>query len=277
MSTSQKKMIEAEQDDSLILTPLVNEWLMHHSNDAWPDWVADRMAEEMKKVPRDRSGSFSASAAGTCLRRQEFSFLGKRENKVIFPQLHNLFNDGKWRHLRWQAMLLTAGLLEDIEVPLSWPRMLSKGSMDGRGVVPNTVRNKAWRGLEYGFELKGVGHPYDTYTKRDVPIDSHMAQIHRYFVTSGLPLFVVIYESKQTQEWKEFVVEPIPELMEASLKELEELRSAVDKQELHAILPECMPGKIATKGAVKQNQSTFRNCPFGGTKDGVCRTTERWG
>lgn len=251
-----------------IVTPRYVKWLSENADKPLPDWVVGILAEHMRKVPRDRSGSFAGSAAGDCLRAQELTFLGKPPSieRTIDPQLQHIFDDGKWRHLRWQGFLLAAGIIERIEVPAPWPRMFSKGTMDGAGTVWDDHPNVSWRGEEFGFELKGVNpFQYSRWVKGRYPIDKHMAQIHRYFLVTGLEYFSVIYENKGTNQWHEWVVRPIPELLKESQQELDELNRAREKQRLHEILPSC---KIR-KGA------NWESCSFAGV-GGTCERTKRW-
>lgn len=259
-----KTLRAAKMGSQYIITPRLNMWLMQNPNFDVDDSVADLIAELLKKKQRDRSGSFSSSAAGSCQRRQIYQYLGISSGGTNGPQLQQIFNDGTWRHLRWQATLLQAGILESVEDMLDWPAMRSKGSMDGRGIVPDDHPHAPWRGLEFGFELKGM-NTYAFQPARDVK-EAHHLQIDRYFLSGGFDLFVVVYEDKNTQEWKEWVVEPDPARMEAQRTELAELNDYADKKEIPPQLAEC---------AKHLKTGEFGKCPFGG-KGGICTSRDRW-
>lgn len=266
MSIDLNKIIKAARNADLIITPSLNEWLLQHGDEEVPEDVAAKVMKQMTTKPRVRSASFSASSAGMCERRQVLGFLGIAEVGATDPQLQNIFNDGKWRHLRWQTMLLTAGLMDTMESPLRWKRMRSLGTMDGRGVVDDSHPKPGWRGLEFGLELKGVsGFMFPKYRKSEEFKAEHKKQVHRYFLMSGLDLFVIIYEDKSTNNWFEWVIEPDDETLQEQLEELRRLNNAVDQERLPPILPQCKA----------RTGPTFNECPYGG-KGGPCLSAGTW-
>ena len=250
-------LVRAVKRADLVITPELEPWLVKHGDEAFPDWVVDILADLLRTKPRIRSGSFSGSAAGHCNRRQQLQFAGVT-GEAVDAQLQNIFNDGKFRHLRWQGMLLTLGLITDVEYLVKWPQMLSRGSLDGRGEVSQNHPNAKWRGTEFGFELKGVSTFQYSALAKSGPKDEHLRQIHHYFVLGGFDLFIVIYEDKTTQAWTEWVVEPDPVLLKEAEKQIWELRNSVKSKTLDAILPECV-----AKGA------RYKDCPFG--QNGKCQ------
>ena len=261
-----RRIRAARVGDRQIITPRLNSYLGKHPDIVYDDWVADRIRDILKAPQRDRSASFSSSASGTCPRAQMFGFKGIPTGVSHGTQLINIFNDGRWRHLRWQAMLLQAGILSDIEVFLDWPAKLSKGSMDGTGIVPDDHDNEQWRGLEYGFELKGMNTwGFQNAVKYDRVKEEHLSQIDGYFLSGGLDLFVVIYEDKNTQEWHEWVVEPDPARLSVRQAELDALNEYARRKELPPMLPGCKTGKGAE----------WKRCDYAG-KNGVCVSRRKW-
>ena len=251
-----------------IITPRLKEFLRNNPNLVVDDWVADKIHEQLVKQPRVRSGSFSSSAAGDCPRKQIFQYLGVEPDEPVSPTTQNVFYDGTWRHLRWQAVLLQAGLITEIEYPLHWEAMLSEGTMDGLGVVPDDHQIERWRGLEFGWELKGINtYGYRSVVSTGAAKSAHLDQTHRYFLSGGFDLFVIIYEDKNTQEWVEFVIEPDPERLEAQRAELEMLNRHVEEKQIPAMLSGCRDGEDPrwVKGW----------CPYAG-RGGVCVRTSEW-
>lgn len=267
MASSLTKTIRAAQMGSeYIVTPRLNTFLMQNPNLVVDDWVADKIREQIVKQPRVRSGSFSSSAAGMCARRQVFMFKGIVPDGVNSPQLQSIFYDGTWRHLRWQAVLLQAGILSDIEFALHWEAMRSVGTMDGIGVVPDDHANKDWRELEFGFELKGINTYGFKKVKEEGPKDDHLRQVHRYFLSGGFDLFVIIYEDKNTQQWEEFVITPDDALLASQREELRLLNGYVDLKAIPPMLPECQ---------AKTGDQWTKWCPYAGT-GGICEHTVDW-
>ena len=266
---SLRTTIELLDDKLRIVTPLLTPWLESHGDDPYPPWVGNTIRKLLVTPPRIRSGFFSASSAGTCLRAQEFGFLGMAPTpgtrEHIPPELMAVFDNGKWGHLRWQARLLSAGILQQIEVSMTWPNMYSVNTLDGMGIVDAEHPNRKWRNEEFGFELKTVSPFLYPRWVSGPPQAKHLAQIHRYFLVSGYRLFVIIYENKGTNAWYEWVIRPDPVLMRQSELELQHLNTAVDRQLFHEPLSSC---KIRTG-------PNWRECPYAG-KGGVCETTKRW-
>jgi hypothetical protein len=248
------------RNSNLVVLPRYLRYLAKHGDEPLIEAgsrAESLILEQLTATPRDRTQSFSASSAGYCERAQVFGFYGA-EAPSPDPQLAAIFNDGKWRHIRWQALLLTAEILDDIEEALRWNRMLQRGTMDGIGHVPDDHYRKDWRGKQFGFELKGVNaFQFDAH-KKNGPTEKHLKQIHRYFLISGLELFSVVYENKSTQEPYEWVIEPDPVRMDEERQEVANLKEAIDTQTLPPMLPECVAHK-----------ATWKKCNYGGP-DGVC-------
>lgn len=267
MGLRMNDIIKAVRDHDLIITPRLNDHLMQRGDDELPVEVADIIHEQLVTKPRVRSASFSGSSAGQCYRAQELAFLGMPQQGAIGPRLQNIFNDGTWRHLRWQAMLLHAGILDRIEIPLFWRNMKARGTMDGIGTVPDDHPRESIRGLEFGFELKGANpFVYHKAVKQDQGVkEEHENQVARYFLLGGYDLFVTIYENKATQEWYEWVSFPDMERIEAQRQELLELNGSIDTQQLHPMLPQC---KIET--------GAFKECAYGQSAAGACPRAGDW-
>jgi hypothetical protein len=269
MTNSIKKINAQEVDPTLILTPRINEWMLKQKENLYTEEALARVWQEMIKPGRNRSASFSASSAGVCLRRQELAFLGKPE-KPHLPKQIEVFQAGHWYHRRWQAMLLSANLIEEIEVPLFWPKYLSKGSADGRGFIWWETTNPNYHNREFILEIKSVGaHMWQKYLDLGRPSDEHLKQMHRYMLVSGIHLAIYIMIDKGNQGsdgWVEYVVEADPKLLEESKQELEELKRAAETKTLHPIKPYCR---------IRQGKE-YNYCPFNG-KDGPCFQTKEWG
>lgn len=238
-----KAIINIVKDDRLILTGPVHQWLREHPEGIvlGPEEV-ELLSLLTQKAPRDRTNGFSCSARNTCMRAQQFTYIGLPRQATLDAELQNKFNDGTWRHLRWQMMLLKAGLLTDIEYRVNNRVYNLIGSMDGRGV------HEQWG--NFGFELKGIGSLSFLHNE---PHTEHIFQIMSYFLADpDLDVFSLIYEDKMTQAWKEFVIERDPVLMKATRNELKSLNTATNKKQLLPMLEEC----THVRGP------DYRQCPY---------------
>jgi len=263
-----KKVLEQSKDPKLLLLPKINEYLLQHGGEKYTEKAMNQVWEALTTPGRDRRKSFSASSAGTCKRRQEFVYLGYPQ-KPVMPKQQVVFTIGHWLHAQTQAMLLSADLIQDIEVPIALPQYNAKGSMDGQGFVWWEPANSKWAGQEFILEAKTVGaRVWQDKVKKGKPSDDHLAQIHRYFAATGIRLcsYLMIDKGNTGPEGLvEFVVEADDKLLDESFKELEALKEAEDKQELHPMLRLC----------TMKTGTDWRYCPFAG-RDGVCLNTHEW-
>lgn len=265
---SLKKLIKDMTDEDKIITGPYTSWLANKADEGYPPWVVRIIAEQLAKQPRVRSGTFSASSAGRCLRQQELGYLGAPATVIQEPdaQSMNIFNDGKWRHLRHQANLLTARILTRIEVPVIVANRKAYGTLDGMGVVPDDHPRKKWRGKLFGWELKGVNQwQYPRWVQQVEPIPGHLDQIDRYRLLYGVELFSVVYENKSSNEWYEWVLEPDMYRLDDSYRELQDLNTAIRRKRMHDMLPSCK----LRQGA------DWRGCPFAG-RNGTCEKAGSW-
>lgn len=226
------RKVKAGQD--LLATPHFMEYLTTNGGNVSHD---EEIVQRIADLIRDDSNSirhsrFGASSRGTCQRRQVFAFLGKPTQGSYDPILHNIFMDGTWRHLRWQAMGLQCGAFTDVEV------MYQKGNFKISIDAENADE-------EWIFELKGA-----RFVPEDVP-EAHMLQIHTYFWASGFEKCSYLVEDKRSQDWKEWVVTPIDKYVEAVEEEINDLEEAVKERKLPDILPAC-----------KQKEGPFKRCPY---------------
>jgi len=198
MPLNLRDIAKAANNNDTVMTPLIQDWLLQHGDEEYDRHIADWIRDQLVTKPRNRSASFSASSAGGCPRAQQLQYLGIRGLDSVDVRLQNIFNDGKWRHLRWQAMSFMAEALTKAEMPLFWRNMRSRGTIDGYGIVPDDHPRALWRGMDYGFELKGMNpFGYQKAIKGDPEMKhEHKLQVHRYFLMGGFDLFVIIYENK---------------------------------------------------------------------------------
>jgi hypothetical protein len=142
------------------------------------------------------------------------------------PRVLRIFDNGKATHERLQKYLKEAGVLLQAEVPVINAEYEIRGSADGiveiggaKGVLEiKSINSQGFYGL---FEPKA----------------EHLMQINVYMFCSGIPRGVLLYENKNDQEIKEFllkqdsgVLEPVLEKIRRVQKQIE--KSVVDNQNL---------------------------------------------
>jgi hypothetical protein len=227
--------------DDLLMTPVIEDWLRRVPEGViWDDEGLRLWQDLVTKADRNsqRAGRFGASSRGTCHRRQVFVYLGMPGTRLIDPETQNLFNDGKWRHLRWQMMGLQSGILTHAEYPATLPQYRVKVAMDGLNA------NDSWL-----FELKG-----DRRSSRlmDGDPDDHLLQIHTMFLVTGWDVASYVVEDKASNTWRERIVRRDPVIIRRVKDELEELNEHVERRNLPDVLPACL-----------SKEGPYRSCAFG--------------
>ena len=210
------------------ITPKVQGWLMNndgvHINS---DFVTERVMKILKpEIKKSRAGAFHPSQLYQCQRAQVYGYYNAPTVKTFDPQLQNLFNDGHFRHLRWQIMLMEAGILTDVEVAVDMPKFRLEGSMDGVNA------DEGWM-----FELKGTSQFRSIQTKGVMP--AHTKQVHAYLLGSGLNEALIVYECKMTQQWLEVAIPKDPKIIDEITTILESLNDAIDNEYLPERLDDC--------------------------------------
>jgi CRISPR/Cas system-associated exonuclease Cas4 (RecB family) len=148
--------------------------------------------------------------------------------------LSNVFLDGTWRHLRWQMMLMEAGVVTDVEVPYKMPDKRLSVSLDAEN------HDEGWM-----FELKGTRN-----MPHEVP-HKHLLQMHTCMYVSGFEVAVYIAENKATQDFREWVVKKDPKIMSEVTKEIYKLNEAIDERKL--------PGPVSDP---RRKEGPCKACPY---------------
>lgn len=258
-----------KESEALVITPVIDRWLVQHPEGITCPPEMMPLVERLLSSPNsDRSARFGASGRGSCLRKQVFDFIGMPPLLTHDSVLQNLFNDGTWRHIRWQLMGLLAGVFANdawdvpagkfgdpmeapVEVVHTLPEYHTKVSCDGENSIEG-----------YGFELKGHGW-YGNVVANGVP-PKHLFQVHTYFIATGYDRFIYVAEDKRSNDWKEIVVRPDKAILQQTKDELNALSDAVEDQQLPAILTACR----GEKG------EDYKGCPYRGTER--CLAQHQW-
>jgi hypothetical protein len=238
----------------LLVTPRVMDFLRDNPegmilNDEGTDLADETKAlilDIMQKAwvgNSDRSGRFGASSRGTCQRAQLWTFLGMPSRKIIEPETLNLFNDGKFRHLKWQVMGIQSGAFTHAEYPLSLKKYRMTSSVDALNSEEKFL-----------FELKGDRHMARLMDSPDDPdsvVSKHMLQVHSMFLMTGWEKCSYVMEDKATNDFRERVVTRDENLIRVVRQEMEELNTHVEYRTLPEPLEAC-----------KAKEGPYRTCPF---------------
>lgn len=254
-----KTLKNLTRKSDLLITPVVSKFLMDNPegmllNDEGTD-LAPETLDLIHQIMQaawvgneDRSGRFGASSRGKCMRSQMWTYMGMPSRKIIEPETLNLFNDGKFRHLRWQIMVIQSGACTHAEYPLTYKKYRMTSSVDALNSEEKFL-----------FELKGDRHMARLLDAAGGVVNEHNLQIHSMFLMTGWDKAVYIMEDKASQDWREIIVRRDPEVIAEVRKELEELNQHVEDRSIPAPLPAC-----------ETKEGPYRSCPFAGP------CIERW-
>lgn len=220
-ATLEKKPVKKE-----LVTPHHEKWLKEHDDLEYTQEALDFAAGQLSAVGRDRRGSFSASGLGSCPRSQQITFLGLPKNSLRPRQLQVAHN-GTFMHLRWQMAGISAGWLAEPEVPIPDNIYGLKGTMDG-----------VLLGGE-GLELKSCNVNAYSGIRSFGPKTEHLFQVYTYMLATGISVFSLIYENKDTQDWEEFVIERDEAMIERVKEKAEGLWDKTYTKQLFPMIEKC--------------------------------------
>lgn len=249
--------------ERLIVTPAYEEHLIRNPEITADPKVFDYVMRQVTKPPRDRRRSFSASQAGYCLRRQELAFLGAKKRPTVDPRGIRIFQNGTFGHLRWQIGLLSAKIIDGIEVTVKSGDELSRSTIDGIGVALDGY----YKGAKFGWEHKGrMSYAFKSQEDAGTPDEHTRKQVSMQMWHSGYDVWSVTNENKDTQHVGEFVIERDEKEIDEVRQDVREMTKAVEKRRLHPMLPEC----------IKRNSTgEYYKCPYG-TDLGSCVASGSW-
>lgn len=239
---SLKDTIKAVQQD-LPITMRHERWLAANANPVYSHEALDfahKALEGTSGSRRLRKRMFRASSAGKCERHQLFNIIGAEGREDISSGLSNIFATGNFLHLKWQMQGLTEGWLVECEVPVDRDDLNAGGTMDGILYTGG------------GFEFKSINDRGYGNVMLYGPRADHVFQVHHYMYLGGYEAFSIVYENKNTGDWREFMVRRDEALIEKSKETLERLNQMLADEHLPKMLDECS----------QQTGAVYRNCVF---------------
>lgn len=230
--TSLKQLLRAAQED-LPITVRHERWMSSNPN---PIYSPEALSFAEQALRRNVGGSrarrarlFRASGMAKCPRSRMFTYLGMPKRLEIDSRLAGIFSMGEFIHLRWQMAGLTEGWLDEAEVSVESSEMNLGGTMDG----------VLYDGS--GFELKSINSNGYRRVMDYGPKDEHLLQVHAYMILRGGEgqRFSIVYENKDTSEWREFRVTYDDVIAKRAMDEIDLLADHLGRRELPPMLSAC--------------------------------------
>lgn len=165
--------------------------------------------------------AFYISDAGKCPRAIWFA-MKKYPKKATEARVHRIFEHGDHTHMRIMSVLFSLGLVTAVEVGIPETEVIH-----GRADAIISVD-----GEPYVAELKSVN---SFKFKKDEPDADHIKQLQLYMHFFKIKKGILIYENKDTQDMKEFIINYDENLVSKILASFEKLKTQVDSNELPEI------------------------------------------
>lgn len=231
---------------TLPITPRHERWLALPESER--DWspaaleLADKVFRREAGGKRMRSTRYRASDSGKCLRYRQFRAEGLPGVNSYDTRMSNIFITGDFYHLKWQMIGLTEGWLADAEVPYEDPRTV--------GMFGGTADGILFDGSL--FELKSINSRGFSRVTTYGPVNAHVLQVSAYMYLADVDCASIVYEEKNSGDWREFRVFRDAEITAKVEAELELLITSYKEELLPPILDDCE----------MQTGTTYRQCQF---------------
>lgn len=174
----------------LYISPRHDAWMRENADATYSDAAMQLAQRELGKPDRDRTQGFSASSVNSCGRAQQFTYIGMPQRPPT-DRLAGIFHNGTFTHLRWQMAGLTAGWLEQAEVPIPPNIMKLSGTADGICTDGSVL------------EIKSINsNGYRNVVQFGAKIE-HQFQLATYLMAFDKEMGRFIYENKDTQDYVE--------------------------------------------------------------------------
>lgn len=243
------KGVLAQEDEPL--TAAVERYLM--TRDGHPNRLAEY---RLPLIPRNRPGGrFSPSSLGGCQRQSAFVFLGLKQFRKKDPQTELIFEDGNWRHHKWQAFFkdMEGVLGRDrfrclgIEETVQIPHLYVRGSLDLRIAIKYKGK---WQ--KYVIDIKGSNeYGFEKVFREREPHASYIRQIITYVKAKGYSRGMLFFDAKNTQRIMAWPVEITAQGWEDVEDWLVETIGFLDHKQLPPKHEDCNGG-----------QFLYGKCPF---------------
>lgn len=245
LASLMKHMLKSEADP---LTPLLDRYYLER--DASPDRLREYTVD-MKERPRP-AGRLSPSKLCACERQAAFSFLGMPGRTIVDPDQQGIFDDGHWRHHRWQATFLDMEKVLgkqtfkviSIEERVEYDPLCIAGNLDCVVCID---------GYYWVVDFKGINSwGFEKVYKEHEPHDAHVQQLIAYMRARKVRRGLLMYEHKDRNSIVIFVVKFSGKKWAEVEKWSERVLRQMDDEKLPPMSLACTAGTIL-----------YEKCPWG--------------
>src|SRR6056297_609162 len=174
-----------------------------------------------KAEQRDKD-HFYVSDAGKCPRKIYFKFKDYPKEKPDGRAMR-IFDYGDYTHLRLSSVLTSMGIVRGLEVDIP-----PQEDVGGRADAIVSVDNEL-----YVVDFKTISH--FSFSKLNEPKSDHVKQVELYMHYFDIDKGVLLYEDKNNQAIKEFVLKYDEDIVQEVLDKFERLKDYIEKEEVPPI------------------------------------------
>jgi hypothetical protein len=202
-------------------------------------------------------GRISPSDLCGCERAAVFKFIGVKGKRRISPDLQLIFDDGNWRHLKWQTTFhdMEAVLGRErfrvisTEAKVQFSDLYISGSLDNVLWLKPHPSNP---GRKWVVDIKGINKAgFEFILRNDEPIEKHVKQLVTYEKAAEVPRGLLWYECKDNQSTKAFIVNADDSAWHEVEGWATSVVSFLERRRLPPMDPDCVQGNI-----------TYERCPY---------------
>lgn len=203
----------------------------------------DSYLDKKANYKKPRKWVIRPSEIGQCERKIVMSILNLVE-ETFTPQQQRIFDNGNDVHKRYlKSYLPKIGCKpvnvkikkNGVEETVDFSEVLIENKEFWIRGAPDAVIFNPADGHKYIFELKSIKQ--ENYYNLEAPQEDHVDQVHLYMFLTNIDRSIVLYENKNTQSIKEFIVEFSQERLDAVLNKIRSIQNYVKNYETTKELP----------------------------------------
>lgn len=201
-----KKMKQADEDP---LSHLIDRYLIERELPKNRHKRIDTHTISLKPNVRPL-GRISPSSIGGCQRQAVLKFLGVEGQKRISPESQLIFEDGHWRHHKWQAIaiemeqILGSSVFQclGIERAVQFQSLYVAGALDIHCAIAD--RDEM---IEWVIDIKGINKfGFNDIVMGGEPKEAHVLQLLSYMRAQKVRRGMLLYDCKDDQRTKIFTI-----------------------------------------------------------------------
>jgi len=189
------------------------------------------------------AGRISPSGIGGCKRQAVFKFTGVPLKIKLDSRLELIFEDGNWRHHKWQALFHDMQRVlgrrhfrvVSIEARSVYPDLFIAGHLDAHLVI---------EGEHYIIDIKGINSfGYKRVVlETQAPMEHHTEQLIAYMKAKKVKRGIILYDNKDNQQYKCFRFNYSEEVWAKVVEWCDSVITSLENERLPPKHPDCNAG-----------------------------------